>query len=115
MMNMREFLEQGIRDALNERVNGYDATRACPAIFECELALRNYLNTHDFGNIAMAWSAAKRGLVYAVSPRSEGILKLVDTINRWSIEGLLDMDSSLSFPFNDKNDKEGSHDDNDVA
>ena len=111
MMNMQEFLERGIRDALNERPNGYDATRACSAIFECELALRNYLNTHEFSNIAMAWSAAKRGLVYAVSPRSEGILKLVDTINRWSAEGLLDWDSSLSLPFNDKE----SRDDNDVA
>lgn len=111
MMNMREFLERGIRDALNERPNGYDATRACPAIFECELALRNYLNTHEFSNISMAWSAAKRGLVYAVSPRSEGVLKLVDTINRWAVEGLLDWDSSLSLPFKGEN----SDDDNDVA
>ena len=101
-MNMQEFLERGIRDALAERPNGYDATRACPAIFECELALRNYLLTHEFSNIAMAWNAAKRGLVYAVSPRSEGILKLIDTINRWSIEGLLDWDSSLSLPFDNK-------------
>ena len=110
MMNMREFMEQGIRDALNERHNGYDATRACSAIFECELALRNYLNNHEFSNIARAWSAAKRGLIYAVSPRSEGILKLVDTINRWSAEGLLDLDSSLTLSFNGE-----ASNDNDVA
>ena len=106
-------MERGIRDALNERPNGYDATRACSAVFECELALWNFLNTHEFSNIVMAWSAAKRGLIYAVSPRSEGILKLVDTINRWSIEGLLDMDSSLSLPFNDE--EKEPHNDNDVA
>ena len=110
-MNMQEFLEQGIRDILSERPNGYDATRACSAVFECELALRNYLNTHEFSNISMAWSAAKRGLIYAVSPRSEAILKLVDTINRWSAEGLLDWDASLTLPFDDKE----SRDDNDVA
>lgn len=111
MMNMQEFLERGIRDILSERPNGYDATRACSAVFECELALRNYLSTHEFSNISMAWSAAKRGLVYAVSPRSESILKLVDTINRWAAEGLLDWDSSLSLPF----EKKGDNDDNDVA
>ena len=117
MMNMQEFLERGIRDILSERPNGYDATRACSAVFECELALMNYLNTHEFSNIAMAWSAAKRGLIYAVnprsevSPRSEAILKLVDTINRWSAAGLLDWDASLTLPFDDKE----SRDDNDVA
>ena len=111
MMNMQEFLVRGIRDILSERPNGYDATRACSAVFECELALRNYLNTHEFSNISMAWSAAKRGLIYAVSPRSEAILKLVDTINRWSAEGLLDWDASLTLPFDDKE----SRDDNDVA
>lgn len=104
-MNMQE-LERGIRDILSERPSGYDATRACSAVFECELALRNYLNTHEFSNISMAWSAAKRGLVYAVS-----ILKFVDTINRWAAEGLLDWDSSLSLPFK----KKGDNDDNDVA
>lgn len=111
MMNMREFLERGIRDALNERPNGYDATRAVPCIFECEFALRNFLMTHEFSIIYEAWAAAKRGLIYAVSPRSEGILKLVDTINRWSAEGLLDLDSSLNLPF----EKKGDNDDNDVA
>ena len=111
MMRMQDFVERGIRDALNERPNGYDATRACPAIFECELALRNFLSTHEFSNISMAWSAAKRGLIYAVSPRSESILKLVDTINRWAAEGLLDWDSFLTLPF----EKKGDNDDNDVA
>lgn len=115
MMNMREFLERGIRDTLNERPNGYDATRACPSVFECELALRNYLLTHEFSNIAMAWNAAKRGLVYAVSPRSEAILKLVDTVNRWSVEGLLDFDNSLSLPFNNEELLKEPRDDNDVA
>lgn len=110
-MKMRDFVERGIRDALNERHNGYDATRACPAIFECELALRNFLNTEEFSNIVSAWSAAKRGLIYAVSPRSEGILKMVDILNRWAAEGLLDFDSSLSLPF----EKGKNNDDNDVA
>ena len=108
-MKMRDFVERGVRSALSERHNGYDATRACPAIFECELALRNFLSTGEFSNIVSAWSAAKRGLIYAVSPRSEGILKMVDILNRWSVEGLLDFDSSLTLPF------EGAHDDNDVA
>lgn len=110
-MNMREFLERGIREALDERHNGYDATRAVPCIFECEFALRNFLMTHDFSIVSEAWAAAKRGLIYAVSPRSEGILKLVDTLNRWSAEGLLDLDSSLSLPFNEKEPRN----DNDVA
>lgn len=99
MMRIQDFMERGIRAALSERPNGYDATRACPAIFECELALRNFLTTGEFSNIVSAWTAARRGLVYAVSPRSEGILKMVDILNRWISEGLLDLDSSLSLPF----------------
>ena len=99
MMRMCDFVERGIRAALSERPNGYDATRACPAVFECELALRNFLNSGEISNIVSAWTAAKRGLIYAVSPRSEGILKMVDVLNRWISEGLLDLDSSLSLPF----------------
>lgn len=104
------FVERSIREILAAERVGRDADRAVPSIFECEFALRNFLMTHEFSAISEAWQAAKRGLIYAVSPRSEGILKMVDTLNRWAdsnnlnswaVEGLLSED--------------GDNNDNDVA
>ena len=108
-MKMQEFVTQEIRNVLMDRRCGYDASRAAPCVFECELALKVYLITGEISNIVSAWTAAKRGLIYAVSPRSEGILKMIDVLNRWISEGLLDLDSSLSLPF------EEAGNDNDVA
>lgn len=108
-MKMQEFVTQEIRNVLMDRRCGYDASRAAPCVFECELALKVYLITGEFSSIVSAWGAAKRGLVYAVSPRSEAILRLVDTLNRWTHEGLLNEGIFA------ENEEEVANNDNDVA
>lgn len=110
MMKIRDFVNREIRDVLMNRHVGFDASRAVANVFECELALKIFLVNQDFSGIVSAWSAAKRGLIYALSPRSEAILRMVDTLNRWSHEGLLSMDDIFDV------EAEGMKDnDNDVA